>query len=175
MTTESQARHYERIQKERKSLVPKMNVVLGAPRMAACRSCGAAATMLFYEGAENPYSVRCKNASLLSHRGGSKVAYGKTERGAAVAWNRQQGQSPDEHAESAAPVSSGIVFPPMPDDRFAELHARWLARQQRDPNRGAPSPEDQARFQAHHDRMRAGRARQRVEQYEAKAPREWTP
>lgn len=66
-----------------------------------------------------------------------------------------------------------IVFPPMPDDRFAELHARWLARQKRDPNRGAPSPEDQAAFQAHRDRMRAGRARQRVEQYEAMAPRAW--
>jgi hypothetical protein len=170
--TEAQARHEERIKKERKSLVPHMNVVIGTPRMAACGSCGESAVMLHYEGAENPYSVRCKNASLLSHRGGSKVAYGKTERGAAVVWNRQQGHPTEEHAESAAPVSSGIVFPEMDAGRFAELHARWLAKQ-RDPNRGAPTAEAQAKFQAHHDRMRVARKKQAAEQHEAKAPREW--
>jgi hypothetical protein len=91
-----------------RSLAPYEHRVIGALVPAPCASCGGSPRVYRDPDVNNPFSVRCESAGQTSHRGGSKVQFGKTERGAVAAWNLQQANCEPLGKLTPTPI------PPMP-------------------------------------------------------------
>jgi hypothetical protein len=223
--------HDQRIRTERKSLAPRLNVVVGQ-EIAKCLTCGAQGVHDYDSEKPSPgHFVSCPNrntergvvAETIGKCSNTHQRFRTTKAGAIAAWNTAQkpdgerkeiydaeldlkwgedaprcgcglllpctcadakptGERPatrTPRSHSARQKPDRIVFEPMDAVRFAELHARWLVRERKQYvpatgfGRANRERVDPVVFTKWADRVRKGRAKQRAEVFESKAPEGW--